>query len=188
VRIIGGTHRGQKLIVPRGLVVRPTSDRVKEALFNILGPLVTEADVLDLFAGTGNLALESLSRGAARATCVESNRRALQAIRANIQNTGLGDKIVVLPRTVHSALSLLARKGRSFDIVFMDPPYRKGLVAPTVLEVLEKQLLLPGGVIAIEHAPDESATECSMDGVMEWKSRTYGDTALTILSCGSSGQ
>jgi 16S rRNA (guanine966-N2)-methyltransferase len=118
VRVIAGEHRGRRLEVPRGTSVRPTSDRVREALFSILGD-VGGARVLDLFAGSGALGIEALSRGAGGAVFVENDPRALAALRANVEAIGGSGAEVVRA----DALSWLRRGGRTFDLLFLDPPY-----------------------------------------------------------------
>src|SRR5919206_4033417 len=122
-RIVAGTLGGRRLTAPPGRDTRPTSDRVREALFSILGP-VDGADVLDLFAGSGALGLEALSRGAAHATFVESDREACRTINRNLDKLGL-ENATVLCQNVLTALRADARTGSRYDLVLLDPPYRR---------------------------------------------------------------
>lgn len=126
MRVITGTARGRKLItLEGGDIVRPTTDRVKEAMFSILQFEVQNASVLDLFAGSGQLGIEALSRGAASAVFVDANRKAVDAVKQNLKNTGLFEKAVVL----HSdSLAFLVNTQEQFDIILLDPPYQSGLV------------------------------------------------------------
>src|SRR5437867_231202 len=133
MRVIGGTDRGRRLAAPRGFSTRPTAGRVREALFDILGPAVAGMRVLDLFAGTGAIGIEALSRGAARAVFVERGRDALRALRANLAALHLSrDRARVVAGDAVATLPALGRSELPFDLVFLDPPY-----ATTVARVLE---------------------------------------------------
>jgi 16S rRNA (guanine966-N2)-methyltransferase len=201
MRITGGTFVSRTLRAPRGHATRPTSDRVREALFGILGSAgaIEGARVLDLYAGTGALALEALSRGAARATLVESSRPALDALRSNVAALGLQDRVRVVAADVRAALARLAREGKmgagghgagdpresSFDLVLADPPW--ALVdSGEALAVLGDLAELPGtlsatATVVLEHS---SRTSAGLDAVAKSLSRVqtrrYGDTALTF--------
>ena len=180
MRLTGGLDRGRKLKAPRGLKTRPTGAKVREAVFNILGP-APQADVLDLFAGTGALGIEALSRGALKAVFVERDPRALAALRRNLTELGFADRALVLGREVQSVLATLAEEGRRFAWVFVDPPYAAGLVEG-VLRALGCHGLAPGGVIIVEHdkrnvPPDECG------GLILTDRRYYGDTGLSFYRC-----
>lgn len=124
MRIVAGTARGRKLVSPEGMDVRPTTDKVKESLFNIIQFEVPDARVLDLFAGTGQLGLEALSRGAAEAVFVDASGKSLATVKKNAELCGFTDRA----KLVHAdALSWLSRGEGEFDLVFLDPPYHKGL-------------------------------------------------------------
>ena len=165
MRIITGSARGCRLKTPKGQATRPTSDRIKESLFNILGPKVYGRKVLDIFAGTGNLGLEALSRGAASACFVDQATAAL--IRENAVHTRLQDKAAVHGCDVFAQLSRFAQGGESFDLIFCDPPYHKGLAwraltffdESTVLAhagilVVAQSIVL--GILVVEHGADEN--------------------------------
>jgi 16S rRNA (guanine966-N2)-methyltransferase len=124
MRIVGGTAAGRRLKVPKGFAVRPTPDLVKQALFNSLGERVRQTRILELFAGTGALSLECLSRGANQATCVEKDRHHAEIIRANLATAGLPSaSLEIRAQDVFAALSQLAAGGRQFDLILADPPY-----------------------------------------------------------------
>jgi 16S rRNA (guanine966-N2)-methyltransferase len=184
VRITGGTFRSRTLVAPRGAATRPTSDRVREALFSILGSLgaVSGARVLDLYAGTGALALEALSRGAAHATLVESSRASLAAIRSNVEALGVADRTRVLAATAERALDILATdipKGERFELVFADPPYAGVEGAVRTLErYAGKGAWSPGAVVVLEHS-SKDAPEAT--GLERLELRRYGDTALSLF-------
>lgn len=155
MRIITGTAKGTKLKTPRGLAVRPTADRVKESIFNILGGRVIDANVLDLFAGTGNLGLESLSRGAGHATFVDQSHSSISLIKQNAIQTKLQDQLSIIKGNVLTVLDK-ALVGQHYDLIFCDPPYNKGLVALVLSKVDQLALLESGGIVIAEHSEHES--------------------------------
>ena len=145
LRIIGGAYKGRRLKLVRGPETRPMQDKVKGALFNILGELVADTVCLDGFAGTGSVGLEALSRGAARAVFVEESRAAVKVLRQNIARCGAEDKAVVMAREFNRAVIQLAKEKVRFDLVFLDPPYRL-LEERNPLKVVRKRgVLKPGG-------------------------------------------
>ncbi len=162
------------------MTTRPTPDRVKESLFSILGGQVPDATVLDLFAGTGALGLEALSRGAKFCSFVEQDRQALGALRKNIEAVGLiGNEVLALPAA--RAVSELARRGRRYDLVFLDPPYESNQLGWALAELEARGLILPQAVLVCEHhgrepAPAVPAAFAQVDH------RTFGDVGVSILS------
>lgn len=174
MRIITGTARGKKLQTLAGERVRPTSDRVKESLFNIIQFDVEGRSVLDLFAGSGQLGLEAVSRGAAHAVLVDASRDSVEIIRRNVQHCGFGEKVEVV---ASDAAAYLLRKAKRFDLAFLDPPYGEGLLAqvlPLVAEVMN-----PGGTILCEH-PAGEALPGTAGAFAAGKTYRYGKTALTV--------
>ena len=175
MRVIAGSAGGIRLApVPRG--VRPTSDRVRESLFNSLGQYFEGGKVLDLYAGTGALGIEALSRGSGYAIFVERDRRARAAIHENLRRTGFVESAEVLGGEVEAVLGRLAGRGDRFDLIFADPPYRIAAEVGGILHRL-RSLLAPGGTVAIEsgEAPVEGA------GGKKGVTRRYGGTFITIL-------
>lgn len=180
MRVIAGAAKGTPLQVQKGRGTRPTSDKVKGALFNILGPIFEDAVFLDLFAGSGAVGIEALSRGAVRAVFVEKDASALQSITKNLHKTGFSDKIRVMPQDVLVALCILGREGWSFDYIFLDPPYKSSLIAPVLKAIKERDLLKRRGIIIVEHAKDHS--DWLADSPMQvHKQRSYGDSVLSFL-------
>jgi 16S rRNA (guanine966-N2)-methyltransferase len=181
VRITGGEFRSRALRAPRGKGTRPTSDRVREALFSILTSLrvVEGARVLDLYGGTGALALEALSRGAAEATIVERARDALDAIRENIRSLSVADRTRVVAGDVRD---VLARLGGPFDLVLVDPPWAlidTGEVSRALDELAGAlPLLSPQGVLVLEHSSRTSPRAVST--LVHFDTRRYGDTTLSF--------
>ena len=181
MRIISGTSGGKKLRPLRGQSIRPTSDRVKESIFNILGEEVDGKHILDLFAGTGNLGIESLSRGATRAVFVEKEKSAIDLIKKNLSHCGFDDRGHVITGEVERAIRHLHRKGEVFDFIFMDPPYRRGLVQKT-LELLEAQPLHhEDSILVIEHDRREPLSE-SMEKWVLLRKRRFGDTVVSFIA------
>jgi 16S rRNA (guanine966-N2)-methyltransferase len=178
VRVIAGALRGRRLKPVPGLATRPTADRVKEALFNVLGPL-GGARVLDLYAGTGSLGIEALSRGAERAVLVESARQPLRVLRENLAGVGLTDRATVLPLGVERAAASLAKLG-PFDLVLVDPPYADVFEAVTLVADLavSSGVLAEDGVIVLEHAARDTPRDERLE---QTDTRRYGDTALSFF-------
>lgn len=178
MRIIGGQFRGRRLAAVAG-PLRPTADRVREAVFNILGDRVAGASVLDLFAGTGALGLEALSRGAAAAVFVEHHPRVLQLLQRNIGLLGVGGQAEILAGRVSQVLPRLARQGRQFDLVFLDPPYGQGLAASTLRHLAALTLVRPGGLVVAEHHRDEELAS-AYPPLQRDDRRTYGTTSVSF--------
>lgn len=178
MRIIAGEFKGRRLAAVKGRI-RPTSDKVREAIFNILGPEVVEAMVLDLFAGTGALTLEALSRGARSAVLVEDQAAALSVLRQNLASLGVEARTRVMPLPVQAALRKLAAQGMQFSLIFLDPPYGRGLALGTLEALKDSGLLLPEARVIAEHSHREALPE--QVGRLELsQSRRYGDTQVSF--------
>ncbi|WP_262691921.1 16S rRNA (guanine(966)-N(2))-methyltransferase RsmD [Kordiimonas aestuarii] len=178
-RIIAGRFKGRRLAVPKGRDIRPTTDRMRERLFSMLTharyPDMMGANVADLFAGTGALGLEALSRGAAHVTFAEKARGSLDCLRGNITSLGVREEVAVLP----SDASKLPPARSRFDIIFMDPPYRMGLVRPTLDAIIIGGWLAEDGVIICELASDD-ATE-PPDALEVVDDRSQGQQRILFL-------
>lgn len=151
-RVIAGAARGIELTAPEGLNTRPTADRLKEALFSTIQFELPGCRFLDLFAGSGGAGLEALSRGARSAVFVEQNAQAAECIRKNLERTRLADGGRILQESADDALRRLSGEKARFDVIFMDPPYRKGYEETICREIIEKELLAEEGLIVIESA------------------------------------
>lgn len=181
MRIISGKFRGRRLLSVPGLRTRPTSDRVRENLFNILARHPVEANVLDLFAGTGALGIEALSRGARSAVFVENVPAALKILHANVEALSLGGQTKILSWDIGRNLDCLLAFPRTFDLVFMDPPYRKEWIVPTLQALLQSGSLTEEALVVVEHAAAEPMP-ASIAGLRRIDERRYGATRLTFLS------
>lgn len=174
MRIVAGTARGRRLIAPRGLATRPTGDKVRAAVMDLLGQFFEGGRVLDLYAGSGAMALEALSRGCQRATCVESDRAAAEALVRNASACGLAGRVEVRREPVEAALRRLPRA--AFDLVFLDPPYAEG--PDRALAALEP-LLARGAVAVAEH--DRRRPPADRHGRLALADRrAYGGTGISI--------
>lgn len=160
-------------------MTRPTSDKVKGSIFNIIASIVFDSDVLDLFAGTGNLGIEALSRGARSAVFVDKNRECSQIINENLTHTKLAHKAEVLVMDVCNALSKLSQKGNQFDIVFLDPPYAKGLVDDTLACIASVDVIKPDTLIVAEHDAEDVVSEY-IGTFKNFRQQKYGDTIISF--------
>ena len=178
MRIIAGSHKGRRLATVRGKI-RPTSAKVREAVFNILGPAVVEAKVLDLFAGTGALGLEALSRGAKTVVFVEDHAASLAVLRRNVKTLGLTDRVEVVPLSVKAGLKKLTARQAEFDLAFLDPPYGGGLAAATLKDLAAARILSPSAWVVAEHSRREALPE-AIDTLALVEIRRYGDTQVAF--------
>lgn len=180
MRVIGGNVRGRRLKVPKSGSVRPTAARVKESLFNILPHDLTGLRVLDLFAGTGNLTIEALSRGAAEAILIDASAQSGDIIHENLRRLGLSSRTKVWISPVSRALRLLARRGESFDLLFLDPPYEEQLVESTLQAIAGTGLLRGRGILVAEHSRREPVKKQYGDLALD-DQRRYGSTVLSFF-------
>jgi len=180
MRVIGGNARGRQLKVPKGQSLRPTAGRIKESLFDILPHDLSGAKVLDLFAGTGNLTIEALSRGAAEAILVDSSAQSAKAIRENLRRLGSAKRAKLWAMPATRALRTLARQGETFDLIFIDPPYERQLIEPS-LKIIDKETLLrDSGVLIAEHSVREKIT-LYLENLNLTDQRRYGSTMLSFF-------
>ena len=162
MRVIAGKVRRMNLETPRGNDTRPTTDRIKETLFNILQPYLADCSFLDLFSGSGGIGIEALSRGANKAVFVDNARDAIRFIEGNLEHTRLTEQAEVLPMDALQALKNLEKRGQFFDVVFLDPPYDKGLEEP-ILRYLEGSSIIDTDTLIIL----ETAKNYSLDYMMD---------------------
>src|SRR5262245_4519546 len=180
MRVIGGNARGRRLKVPKGQTLRPTAARVKEALFNILPHDLSGAKALDLFAGTGNVTIEALSRGAAAAILVDSSAESGKAIRENVLRLHVSDRTKVWIMQVARELWLLARNSESFVLIFFDTLYVGHMINRSLKINVQKKLLRESGVLIAEHSIREKV-EPRYDSLALHDQRRYGSTLLSFF-------
>jgi 16S rRNA (guanine(966)-N(2))-methyltransferase RsmD len=192
VRIIGGTAKGRRLLTAKGLTIRPTPDRVKESLFNIIGENIVGAEFLDLFAGTGSIGLEALSRGAQHGVFVEKNAHHVEILRKNLEHCKFSQNAEVYREDALKFLRRISRLRRgedptrsearikSFDIIFADPPYGNPRLAQDTLRILDSlDLLARGGQIIIEHSKRAALPEV-LSRMILFRQKYFGDTVLSF--------
>jgi len=180
MRVIAGEAKGRRLKMVPGSTTRPVAQRVKEALFGILGQEVLDARFLDLYAGTGSVGIEALSRGASLAVFVDQRRKAVAIIKDNLAHTGLGGRA----RVVRADVFAFLKKGDwgPFDLIYVAPPQYKGLWAKTLRAVEEASLLAPSGLVVAQIHPKEYE-ELEMESLELADQRTYGSTMLCFYAC-----
>jgi 16S rRNA (guanine966-N2)-methyltransferase len=181
MRVIAGQYRSRLLVAPKGRDTRPTSDRLRETLFNVLAPRIEGAVFVDLYAGSGAVGIEALSRGAREAIFIERAEPALRAIRSNLTTLGIRGGYALEPRGVAAALRRLASSGQVADIVFLDPPYESAEYE-AALGLLGGEcsgLLAPGAIIVAEHAKKSDLAE-RYGGLGRYRALRQGDAALSF--------
>jgi len=186
MRVIAGKYKGRKLYSPEDSSVRPTSDRAKEAVFSILTNKLYGARVLDLFAGSGGLGIEALSRGASYCLFADASRRSLDLVRRNLQHCKVEEKTAVAAGDYQRTLGSLGRRigeglEEPFDIIFLDPPYDAGYLEEAIRGIAEGGLLADGGVIVAEHRKQTSLPE-TLCGFVKTKERRYGVVSRSIYT------
>ena len=178
MRVIAGALKGRRLAPVKGLM-RPTGAKVREAIFNILGDAVADARVLDLFAGTGALGIEALSRGAKEAVFVEDHPESLRVLGRNLAHLDLEAQTRVLPVAAPGALKKLTARGEKFDLAFLDPPYGGGKAAAALQALAAAGLMAPGAWVVAEHGRRDHLPEAA-GGFQRRELRRYGDTQVAF--------
>ena len=178
VRVISGSARGLKLNTPGDDRVRPTTDRVKEAMFNIVQDWVYDSQVLDLFAGSGALGIEALSRGASQAVFCDNSLDSIKIIKSNIEKARVADRSQIVSGDFKRCLRDMEAKNQSFDIIFVDPPYYKGLFEEVLDTIRSCKILKKDGIVIVEH--DAKRPIGQVEGLEVYKEKKYGITMLTF--------
>jgi 16S rRNA (guanine(966)-N(2))-methyltransferase RsmD len=178
MRVVAGKYRGRILKNPRHEGIRPTADRVKEAMFNILSARIQGAAFLDLFAGTGGIGIEALSRGAEKVVFADQNFLSVKLIRQNVKILHPDEKVRILFLSFKRAIDLLARENIRFDLIFLDPPFEGGILVEAIQRILYRDLLIDDGIIIAEHPRKFVLNIPELQG----KTHNYGDIGLTFLN------
>ncbi|GAX90413.1 16S rRNA (guanine(966)-N(2))-methyltransferase RsmD [Effusibacillus lacus] len=184
MRVIAGDFKGRRLTPVPGSSTRPTTDKVKESIFNIIGPYFDGGQVLDLFAGTGALGIEALSRGMDRAVFIEQDAKALQVVRRNVDACKLESRADIYRNDARRAISVLAKRKEQFDLVFMDPPYHFHIIPDLAASLDRHDLLRDTAVIVAEHSKDAVLPD-QLESLRRWKLVTYGDTSVSFYRKGT---
>ena len=180
IRIIGGELKGRKLATVPGQHTRPTADRVRESIFNILGDRVLNALVLDLFAGTGAMGIEALSRGAESVLFADADKRALTALEKNVNACSLQRRAKIVKWNILKNLKITTASRHTFNLVFIDPPYNKNLIQPTLSNLDQSQCMANGACVTIEHSTQEAIPENEKRFKIS-DQRRYGKTLVSFL-------
>lgn len=178
VRVISGSARGLKLNTPGDDRVRPTTDRVKESMFNIVQDWVYDSQVLDLFAGSGALGIEALSRGASQAVFCDNSLDSIKIIKSNIEKARVVDRSQIVRGDFKRCLRDMEAKNQSFDMIFVDPPYYKGLFEEVLDTIRSCKILKKDGIVIVEH--DAKRPIGQVEGLEVYKEKKYGITMLTF--------
>lgn len=178
VRVISGSARGLKLNTPGDERVRPTTDRVKESMFNIVQDWVYDSQVLDLFAGSGALGIEALSRGASQAVFCDNSLDSIKIIKSNIEKARVADRSQIVSGDFKRCLRDMGAKNQSFDMIFVDPPYYKGLFEEVLDTIRACKILKKDGIVIVEH--DAKRPIGQVEGLEVYKEKKYGITMLTF--------
>jgi 16S rRNA (guanine(966)-N(2))-methyltransferase RsmD len=179
MRIIGGRYRGRRIAMPRD--IRPTKDKVREAIFNIVAESIKGSRVLDLFAGSGGLGLEALSRGASYVAFVDNSRICTVIIDKNLKITAEedGQYAEILTKDAFAAIKALYGRKEKFDIIFLDPPYYKNLIRKCLKNISVYDILTPSGFIIAEHFKKDEPPQ-AIEGLKLFRQKTYGDTVISM--------
>ncbi|MCC8161354.1 MAG: 16S rRNA (guanine(966)-N(2))-methyltransferase RsmD [Oscillospiraceae bacterium] len=175
MRIISGIRRGHKLFEFEGEDVRPTTDRVKESVFNLIQQFLPDAVCLDMFAGSGALSFEAISRGAKKAVCIDVDKRSVDIIKKNADSLCFSDNCDIINM---SCFDYINKTDEKFDIIFLDPPYNKNFIEPALGAIVENDALNEGGIIVLES--DNTDFRGDFDGLEIYRQRKYGRTYITI--------
>lgn len=180
MRIVAGLYKNRPLIAPKGLETRPTSSKLREALFNICQHYTEDSQFLDLFAGSGAMGLEAMSRGAQHATFIDSDKEASKAIQANIKSLNLEESTRVISTDVFKGIGLLIRQGKQFDIIYTDPPYANPLssIERIMQKIEEGSLLKQNGMLFIELAAGTDIEAIKLNSLRLLSSRKMGRSVL----------
>ncbi|OUQ58866.1 16S rRNA (guanine(966)-N(2))-methyltransferase RsmD [Tyzzerella sp. An114] len=180
MRVISGMARGHKLLAPEGMDTRPTTDRIKETLFNIIAPDLPQSRFLDLFSGSGAIGIEALSRGAQKAVFVDESSKCREIIEHNLKHTKLIDNADLYCMDAVSAINMLGTKGEKFDIIFLDPPYNMGFYEPVIIAIKNSGILDKEGYIIAERSPKVSIHE--IEGITILREKEYKTTVMTFMA------
>ncbi|MBE6183676.1 16S rRNA (guanine(966)-N(2))-methyltransferase RsmD [Heyndrickxia ginsengihumi] len=179
MRVISGKQKGKILNAVPGMGTRPTTDKVKEAIFNMIGPYFSKGIGLDLFAGSGGLGIEALSRGMEKIIFIDRDFQAVQTIKTNLQKCGLESKSEVFRNNAERALKAVVKRNMVFDVVFLDPPYKKQKLVEILSFLAEQHLLSENGYVVCEHAVEIELPE-EVSSLTIYKQAKYGITGITI--------
>ncbi|GAB6088288.1 16S rRNA (guanine(966)-N(2))-methyltransferase RsmD [Alkaliphilus crotonatoxidans] len=179
MRVIAGKARGHRLKSPDDMNIRPTSDRVKESVFNIIQSHLVDGIVVDLFSGTGNLGIEALSRGAQKAYFIDQSKKSIDIIRFNLEKTRLNQMAEILQDDVFGGINRLSSQRVKAHIILMDPPYGKGFLEPVIRAAISGGLLHKEGILVVEHGKEENIPD-EINELVKVRKKDYGNTSISF--------
>ncbi len=179
LRVISGDRKGFRLKAPKSLNIRPTQDRVKESLFNILGQIDKDVIVLDLFAGSGSIGIEFLSRGAQNCYFIDNSIESIKTIKQNLKITDFTNKAFVYKQDVFIAIKIFGKKSLKFDYIYIDPPYSKKMEYAVLQKLCSTNVLKKNGIVIVEHSK-KNILQDTIKYLNQIDDRTYGDKTLTF--------
>lgn len=179
MRVISGKARGHTLRSPAGLDTRPTTDRVKEAIFNIIQTRLHDSLVIDIFAGSGSLGIEALSRNANKAYFIDKSRASRKAISDNLEKTNLVDRAEIICLDALMGIEKLGKKGIKAKIIFLDPPYSKGFIRATLEKIFSSNILMEDSIVILEHSKKDEVPN-KIYNLVKYRTNTYGDVAVSF--------
>ena len=179
LRVISGKARGLKLDTPKNQDVRPTTDRVKESLFNMINSYIMDSNILDLFAGTGSLGIECLSRGAKNCVFVDKSKDSINIVRSNVKKARVENESTILNVDFKDAVKRLSTQNQKFDVIFMDPPYYENMFIECLKSIDKFNLLDEDGIIVVEHDTKDKFPD-NMGRLYKSRDKKYGNTTLTF--------
>lgn len=179
MRVISGQFRGRKLEKLEGMDIRPTSDRVKESLFNMLGARLFDCAFLDLFAGTGGIGIEAYSRGATQVVFIDESAKSIKVLKTNLEKLQIQEQVEVYNTDYINAINKLASDNRKFDIIFIDPPYLKGYAQNALVQLADNKVLKEDAIVIIEHDIQDKMPESAGNLNMQ-RQKKYGNTMLSL--------
>lgn len=182
MRVISGERRGKKLVTLEGLTTRPTLDRVKEALFNIIQFKIQNAEILDLFAGSGSLGIETLSRGAKQVVFCDNSNDAIKIIEKNVELTNYKEKSIIINKNYKEALKQISNLNKKFDIIFLDPPYKSEFAEKALEKLIQLDLIADDGIVIVETDDKNKKDTLSLNKEIEiYDERKYGSVTLIFI-------
>lgn len=179
MRVISGKAKGQALKAPTGLNTRPTADRVKESIFNIIQTELYNSLIIDLFAGSGSLGIEALSRDADKVYFIDNNKNSVRLIEENLKKTKLINNSQIIQMDVLSGIMKLREYKVKANIIFLDPPYSKGFIEPTLEAIYSSHILESDGIVIVEHSIKENIPN-NIDKLKKYRSNKYGDVVISF--------
>lgn len=181
MRVIAGEYRGRKLEAIEGMDIRPTADKIKGSIFNMLGNAVIECSFLDLFGGTGGVGIEALSRGARNVVFIDAGIKSIKVLKDNLKHLNIKENVEVYHTDYETAIKKLNKFNKQFDIIFIDPPYRNGMAQNALVNIDRNPILAQSGIIIVEHDSKEEMPQ-KVGSLIKYRVKQYSNTSLSFYN------